>query len=107
MAKYAQINGQRKKVITTEGGITWHRNSGLGHYERGNWETELYGVRYEIEKRKWSQQEPDCDTGWYLYSFNAPGGFFGEWCGKTILEAAEAATSKIHQRDLRTEKHSS
>lgn len=104
MAKYAQINGDKKKVITTDGGITWRRNSGLGHYERGNWETELYGVRYEIEKRKWSPGDTP-DTGWYLYSFNVTGGFFGEWCGTTILEAAEVATNKIHERDLRTEQY--
>lgn len=99
MARRRQINGV--KAIDTLGGLIWFRNSGLGHYERGNYETERFHVRYELEKRKWSPQEPDGDTGWYLYSFNAPGGFFGVWCGYTIMEAADLATEMILRRDLK------
>ena len=105
MSKYIQINGV--KVIDSEGGLTWRRETGLKHYEHGKWEAELYGVRYELERRKWSKQEPDCDSGWYLYSFNVTGGFFGEWCAKTLREAVDVATSLILQQDLRTEKYSS
>lgn len=100
MAKRVQVNG--KKVIETEGGVIWSRNSGLGHYERGNYEAELFGVRYELERRKWYPGDTPI-TGWYLYSFNVSGGFFGEWCDTHLLDAADKATELILKRDLRKE----
>lgn len=99
MAKRVQVDG--KKVLDTEGGLTWSREAGLKKSERGKYEAEMHGVQYQLEKRTWSQQEPDCDTGWYLYSTNVYGGFFGAWCASTIVEAVDVATEMILKRDLR------
>lgn len=105
MARRMQIKG--KKVIRADNGLVWSRNSGLGRYERGNYETELSGVRYELERRSWSPDSRVDDSGWYLSSFNLTNGFTGEWCGSTIVDAVDAATTKITYRSLEMEQNRS
>lgn len=101
MSKRIQVNG--KKVIEAEGGLVWSRNSTLGHYERGNYEAELLGVHYKLEKRYLPV------FGWYLSTLNAQNGFRAEWCGShLIMEAVDVATAKIdYQNSTRTERRSS
>ncbi|WP_329142814.1 hypothetical protein OIU91_04175 [Streptomyces sp. NBC_01456] len=76
MAKRVQWCG--KKLIAGEGGIGWERQ------EDGKYQAELFGVTYELEKRRRSQAERG-DSGWYLYSTGAPdGNFFGDQLGRVI-----------------------
>lgn len=99
MSRRVQIDGI--KMLEADGGIVWGRETGLRKSERGKYVAELYGVTYELEKRRWSPQEPGDDTGWYLFSTNVYGGFFGARCASTIVEAVDVATEMILTRDLR------
>lgn len=93
MAKRIQWCG--KKLIEGEGGIGWERQ------ENGKYQTELFGVTYELVKRRRSKIERG-DTGWYLYSDGAPdGNFFGDYASSTLLEAVDEANEMIIKLDLR------
>ncbi|WP_274916832.1 hypothetical protein [Streptomyces sp. WZ-12] len=93
MAKRVQSGG--KTLIEGEGGIGWERQS-TGTYQAG-----LFGVIYELEKRRRSTVEQGA-TGWYLYSSGAPdGNFFGDYASSTLLEAIDEANDMIHRLDLR------
>ncbi|GHB51986.1 hypothetical protein GCM10010331_44430 [Streptomyces xanthochromogenes] len=93
MARRIQWCG--KKLIEADGGIGWERQAS------GKYQAELFGVTYELEKRRRSKSEPG-DTGWYLYSNGAPdGNFFGDYASRTLMEAVEEATTMLLKLDLR------
>lgn len=97
MAKRIQWCG--KKYIEGEIGIGWERTSN-GHYQ-----TEMFDVTYELEKRRRNTKDQTFDSGWYLYSRGASeGNFFGEWCARTILDAVDSANEQILKADLRAER---
>ncbi|KUL44788.1 hypothetical protein ADL22_12660 [Streptomyces sp. NRRL F-4489] len=93
MAKRIQWCG--KKLIEADGGIGWERQ------ESGKYQAELFGVTYELEKRRRSKAERG-DPGWYLYSSGAPdGNFSGDYTSSTLMEAVEEATTMLLKLDLR------
>lgn len=93
MAKRIQCEG--KKLIEGEGGIGWERQ------ETGEYQTELFGVTYELRKRRRSKVEPG-DTGWYLYSSGSfDHGFFADYACGTLMEAIDEANDMIIKLDLR------
>ncbi|MFI1796608.1 hypothetical protein ACH427_04510 [Streptomyces sp. NPDC020379] len=84
-----------KKLIEGDDGIRWERQ------ENGKYQAELFGVTYELEKRRRSRAEQG-DTGWYLYSRGAPeGNFLGDYASRTLLEAIDEATDMLLKLDLR------
>ncbi len=94
MARRTQHLGQR--MIEADNGFGWTRDPDTGKYV-----TEVFGVTYEMEKRRKNRNDECPDTGWYMYSKGADGGWFGEWCGKTITMAVDEASELIAERDLR------
>ncbi|MFI2616617.1 hypothetical protein [Streptomyces sp. NPDC018584] len=93
MAKRIQWEG--KKLIEADGGIGWERR------EEGTYQAELFGVTYELKKRRRSKAEPG-DTGWYLYSSGSfDHGFSGDYASRTLMVAVDEATTMILQLDLR------
>ena len=64
------------------------------------WVSTVFGITYELEKRRRSPGDTP-DTGWYLYSCGADGGFFGEYCDRTLLPAVDEASKMIAKTDLR------
>lgn len=86
------------RMLQSENGLGWTKNPTTGRYE-----TDLFGVDYELEKRVRNRKDETHDTGWYLYSKGVAGGFFGEWCARKIYEAVDAASKMIVKADLRTE----
>ncbi len=93
MAKRIQWEG--KKLIQGDGGIGWER------LENGKYQAELFGVTYELEKRRHSKGER-VDTGWYLYSSGSVDhGFFGDYACGTLMEAVDEANDMIIKIDLR------
>ena len=83
-----KINGE--SVIVTDGPLTWEKQ------KNGNWETRAHGATWELEKRRRSPGDTP-DTGWYLYTYGAEGGHFGEWCGSRIIEASDAAAVLVQR----------
>lgn len=79
-----------ERYIEADNGFGWTRQP-----QTGNYEVTVFGVVYELEKRK-----GDGD-GWYLYTVKNSTHFFGEWCGYTLLGAVDEASNLIAKADLR------
>jgi len=91
MAKYRTVKGER--CIESEDGRRWTKDDG------GRWTCSIGTVMCELEKRVACPGDTP-DTGWYLYTNGASGGYFGEWCGRRILEAVDEATQLLGRVDL-------
>lgn len=101
MARHRQSDGE--KYIEADNGIGWTRQkASVASVLSGNYEAYLFGIRYELEKRRRSVREPGADTGWYLYS-HGDTYFFGEFCDRTLLSAIDEASKLITAADLRGE----
>ncbi len=87
MAKYSTSDGVRG--ITGDDGYGWIPGDG-GAWIRNAGD----GPVYVLEKRRRNPKDDTADTGWYLYD-DQPGGFFGEWCGRRILDAVDEANRQI------------
>lgn len=92
MARYSTADGVRG--IVCDDGYGWLPFDGAW---RRNDED---GAGFTLEKRRRNPRDGTTDTGWYLYSDEA-NGFFGEWCGTRILEAADEANRLIGRLDQR------
>ena len=101
MARRRQAEGER--YIEADNGFGWSKKrASVASVERGSYYATIFGVEYELEKRRRSPGDTP-GTGWYLYSYGVPGGFFGEWCGSTLLSAIDEASKMIAKADLRGE----
>lgn len=90
-----QIQHQNKRYLEAQA-LRWERTV------FGKYETRLFGVTYELEKRRKNVKDETYDTGWYLYSEGAPGGnFFGEFMAGTLLNAIDEASEAVYAADLR------
>ena len=69
----------------------------------GKYETHLFGVTHELEKRARNVKDGCPDAGWYLYTKDAPGGFFGEFMATTLMPAIDAASEAVYAADMRAE----
>jgi hypothetical protein len=99
MARRVRHMGER--LIEADNGVGWSRErASVASVSSGRYTTEIFGVRYELEKRRRSRVEPGSDTGWHLYSLNNTY-FFGEFCGSTLMEAVDEASEVIIKADLR------
>lgn len=102
MARHRQAEGE--KYIEADNGIGWTRKrASLMSVEPNRWVTAIFGVSYELEKRCRNILDGSYDTGWYLYSSGVSGGFFGEYCDRTLLPAIDEASKLIIAADLRGE----
>jgi len=97
MAKRIQAEGQR--FIQADNGLGWSRTRGASVLAvvRGKYVTEVFGLRYELQKFR-----DDNGHGWYLYSRPTPH-FHAEYCAPTLLAAIDAASDMILKADLRGE----
>lgn len=85
-----------ERYIEADNGLGWALRAD------GMYVTEIFGVSYEMEKRRRSRVEPGSDTGWHLWS--RPGThFMGEFCDRTLLSAIDEASEMIAKADLRGE----
>jgi hypothetical protein len=101
MARRRQADGEQYNEA--DNGFSWSRKrASATSVERGSYVTTLFGIKYELEKRRRSPGDTP-DTGWYLYSFGVSGGFFGEYCDATLLPAIDKASELIAKADLRGE----
>ncbi|MER6092525.1 hypothetical protein [Streptomyces bluensis] len=91
-----QVQHQRKRYLEAQA-LRWERTV-FGRYE-----TRLFGVTYELEKRVKNLKDETPDTGWYLYSKNVAGGFFGEFMAATLMAAIDEASEAVYAADLRAE----
>jgi hypothetical protein len=94
MARRIQFCGE--KMIESGCGIGWTRDEASGWYV-----TVMFGIEYELEKRRRNVADETYDTGWYLYSHDANSYFVGEWCGSLLLSAVDEASQMIVKADLR------
>lgn len=84
--------------------VVWNANKTMGFTrigERLYRSDEVFGVTYELEWRRANIEDGCPDSGWYLYSKGADGGFFGEWCDHGIRSAVNYAVELIVEADLR------
>lgn len=89
MARFKVVDGHR--VVVDDRGREWLRGEEGGYWACRDVEA---GVTYELEKRRRNVADGCPDTGWYLFS-DEVGGFFGEWCGRLVLEAVAEASRLI------------
>lgn len=102
MARRRQADGER--YIEADNGFGWTRErASVASVSSGRYFTEVFGIEYELEKRRRSRQEPGTDTGWYLYSRGSCMYFFGDFAGYTLLPAIDEASKMIAEADLRGE----
>jgi hypothetical protein len=90
MARRKQADGER--YIEADNGFGWTRCS-----DNGNYQTTVFGVTYELERRGGTQE----DFGWYLYTIKGSTYFFGEYCARNLLPAIDEASELIAKTDLR------
>ena len=89
MARRRQADGER--YIEADNGFGWTPDA-----ESGRYETTVFGIEYELEKRRGDGE------GWHLYTRKGSH-FWGEWCAYTLLEAVDEASKMIAKADLRGE----
>jgi hypothetical protein len=90
MGRYRTSKGER--LIESDRGTTWAQ-------EGRRWKGVFRGVGCELEKRRASPGDTP-DTGWYLYTNGVHGGYFGEWCGRRVLEAVDEADRLLRSTEL-------
>jgi hypothetical protein len=101
MARHRQADHER--YIEADNGFGWtrQRSASVLAVQRVAHATEIFGVRYRLEKFR----DPRGQPGWYLYSSipGAQGGFHGEYCEELLLPAIDEASKLIAKADLRGE----
>lgn len=102
MARRRQVDGE--EYIEADNGFGWTpKRASVASVEQQRYETTVFGVAYELEKRRRNLRDESHDSGWYLYSSGVPGGFFGEWCGRILFYAVDEASKMIAEADFRGE----
>lgn len=105
MARRTTHMGER--IIESDNGFGWSRQkASVASVSVGKYVTEVFGVAYELEKRRTAPGEEPY-TGWYLYSKGATDNpdFYGQWCGRALLPSVDAASKMIAKHDLRGKGH--
>jgi hypothetical protein len=99
-----RMKAEGRPYIEADNGFGWVRDrASVASVASGKYRASIFGIRYELEKRRRNVADETYDTGWYLYSFGVPSGFFGEWCAPTLLPAIDEASKMIAKADLRGE----
>ena len=100
MARYRQAD--HECYIEADNGFGWtrQRSSSILAAQRVAYGTQIFGVRYRLEKFR-----DEKGRAWYLYSSTpgAQGGFYGEYCDRTLMAAIDRASELIVKADLRGE----